>query len=267
MTHEVILEKATANQNILGAIAGDVIGSVYEWNRIKTKDFPLFSDRSDYTDDSVLTLAVADSLANGKDYSQTIWEYSRNDPSRGYGGMFRHWMTDVERKPYKSYGNGSAMRVSAVIFLCDTEEEVLEQAKKSAEPTHNHEEGIKGAQAIALAGFMARKGNTKQEIKTRIQTDFGYDLDRTLEEVRPMYYFNETCQGTVPEALLSFLESTSYEDAIRNAISLGGDSDTLACIAGGMAAAFYGEVPLEIRNKVCRILPDNYLKLIAQLTQ
>jgi len=242
---------------MIGAIAGDIIGSVYEHRPIKTKEFPLFDPRCRFTDDSVLTIAVADSILNNRPYRRSIQEIGRRYPNAGYGATFIQWLSNPDPQPYNSWGNGSAMRVSPVGFAFPVEEEVLLHARKSAEISHNHPEGIKGAQATALAVYLARRTDYKKEIQKQISQQFGYDLNRKLEDIRPVYSFDVSCQGTVAEAIISFLESESYEDAIRNAISLGGDSDTLACITGGIAEAFYGEVPGEIRRKVEEILPPD----------
>ena len=224
---------------MIGAIAGDIIGSVYEGRQVKTTEFPLFTTRSTFTDDTVLTVAVADCILHGKDYATTFKQYGRRYPHAGFGGMFRKWLNSDSLAPYYSFGNGSAMRVSPVGFAFDTIDDVLAEARRSAEVTHNHPEGIKGAQAIAAAILLARQKETKSSIKEFIEKNFGYDLSRTLEEIRPHYQFDETCQGSVPQAIIAFLESDSYEDAVRKAISLGGDSDTLACMAGGIAQAYY----------------------------
>ena len=239
---------------MIGAIAGDIIGSVYEWNRIKTKDFELFHAGCSFTDDSVLTIALADAILNDKDYVSLMKFYYRRYPHVGYGGSFHQWAGSGDSRPYNSWGNGAAMRISPVGFAFDTLEEVLAKAKKYTEVTHNHPEGIKGAQATASAIFLGRTGKTKKEIRDFIETSFGYDLSRTLDEVRPTYGFDESCQGTVPQAIQAFLESEDFEDAIRNAISLGGDSDTLACITGGIAQVFYGGMPGVIARKVMEIL-------------
>ncbi len=228
---------------MLGAVAGDIIGSVYEFNNTHRYDFELFTPRSTFTDDTVLTVAVADCILHGKDYARTIWEYGNRYPDRGYGGRFPNWLDSKDLKPYNSFGNGSAMRVSPVGFAFDTLEETLAEARRSAEVTHNHPEGIKGAQAVAAAIFLARRGESKGYIREYITDTFGYDLNRTLDEIRPNYTFDETCQGSVPEAIIAFLESNDYEDAIRKAVTLGGDSDTIACITGGIAQAHYGGVP------------------------
>lgn len=255
------------SNTILGAIAGDVIGSVFEWANIKTTRFDMFNPKCFFTDDSVLTIAVADAILNKKDFSRTIWEYGNKYTGRGYGGRFHGWLSNEDRKPYNSFGNGSAMRVSPVGFAFDDLDCVLEMAKKSAEVTHNHPEGIKGAQAVAAAIFLARTGKTKQQIKTYITGEFGYKLDFTIDEIRPHYEFNETCQDTVPEAIAAFLESTDYENAIRLAVSIGGDTDTIACITGGMAAAFYGEIPKEIADFVIDRLPEEFVEILNQFSE
>jgi len=239
---------------MIGAIAGDIIGSVYEHYHIKTKDFPLFDSRCRFTDDSVLTVAVADSILTGRSYVESVREIGQRYPGVGYGGSFIQWLQSHDPRPYNSWGNGSAMRVSPIGFAFATEDEVLHQAEKTAEISHNHPEGIKGAQATALAIFLARTVHDKEEIRRQITLRFGYDLDRRVDDIRPTYTFDVSCQGTVPEAIIAFLDSQSYEDAVRNAISLGGDSDTLACITGGIAEAFYGAVPSHIRTKVKEFL-------------
>jgi ADP-ribosylglycohydrolase len=247
---------------IIGAIAGDVIGSVFEWDNVKTTEFKLFSKYSDYTDDSVLTMAVADCILNNQDFAQTLWNYGRNYAGRGYGNTFSAWLCFPDPKPYNSFGNGAAMRVSAVGYAYHTLEMVMREAKKSAEVSHNHPEGIKGAQATAVAIYLARTGKSKQEIQEYISSCFGYHLNFTLDEIRDTYQFNETCQETVPQAIVAFLESTDYENAIRLAISIGGDSDTLACITGGIAAAYYKEIPQIIIENVRAVLPEEFLAII-----
>ena len=249
---------------IIGSIAGDIIGSVYEFNNSRKIDFELFSPGCTYTDDSVLTFAVADCILNGKDYSKTIWEYGNKYPGRGYGGRFHFWLHTDMREPYNSFGNGSAMRVSPVGFAYDNLDDVLAAAKESADVSHNHPEGIKGAQSVAAAIFLARAGSSKQVIKDYIASSFGYDLNRTTDEIRPGYQFNETCQGSVPESIIAFLESTDYESAIRLAISIGGDSDTIACITGGIAAAFYKEIPDEIIKFAYSKLPSEFIELLKE---
>ena len=235
---------------VLGSIIGDIVGSVYEWNNIKTKNFPLFAEKSFFTDDSVMTLAVAEALLNGggaQEYVTAMKRLGRLYPHSGYGVSFGYWIRSDDSEPYNSWGNGSAMRVSPVGWFYDTLEETEDAAEVSAAVTHNHPEGIKGAQSTAAAIFLARNGHSKQEIRDYIERKYGYALSRTLDEIRPTYQFNESCMQTVPEAITAFLESTDFEDAIRNAISLGGDSDTLAAITGGIAEATYG-VPDEIRS-------------------
>ncbi len=248
---------------MLGAIVGDIIGSVHEGARTKTKQFPLFVPESTFTDDTVLTIAIADSLLNDRDYVDVLHEYFHAYPNAGYGGTFFRWCTYRSREPYNSWGNGSAMRVSPVAYVHDSLEEVLEEAKRSAEVTHNHEHGICGAQATAAAIFLARTGCSKVEIRQYIQKRFEYYLDETLAEIRPTYQFEVSCQGSVPQSIIAFLESTNYEDAVRNAISLGGDADTMACIAGAIAEAFYGGVPDEIRTKALGLL-DERLRGVAE---
>ncbi len=251
---------------MIGVIAGDIVGSVYERrrNRIKTKDFPLFSPNCTFTDDTVLTVAVAAAILRGQDYEKAVREIGQKYPNAGYGISFIDWLFSKNPQPYNSWVNGSAMRVSPVGFAFDTEEKVLTEAKKTAEITHNHPEGIKGAQATALAVFLARTTKDKNFIKNTIEDKFNYNLSRTLDQIRPSYRFNVSCQGTVPEAIIAFLESTSFEDAIRNAISLGGDSDTLACITGGIAQAYYGGVPDHITKKVKEMLTDELWQVTKQ---
>lgn len=256
------------SNTIIGAIAGDVIGSVYEYvNIVKTTKFPLFTPLSDFSDDTVLTMAVADCLINQKDFSENIWAFGSKYPNRGYGGTFKEWLKADDKKPYGSYGNGSAMRVSPVGFALDTLEETLKVAKQSATVTHNHTEGIKGAQAIATAIFLARTGHSKQEIKQFAASQFDYDLDFTIEAIRPSYKFDVTCQGSVPQAIVAFLDSQDYEDAIRLSVSLGGDSDTIACMAGGIAAAFYKEIPSYILEKTVAKLPSEFLEILTAFDQ
>jgi ADP-ribosylglycohydrolase len=247
---------------MLGAIAGDVIGSVYERRPIKTLDFPLFHAHSRFTDDSVLTIAIADAILQGMEYAEALKAYGRQYPHAGYGGAFYQWIFAAESRPYNSWGNGSAMRVSPVGCAFATVEEVLQEAERTAIVSHNHPEGIKGAQATALAIFMARKGLDKATIRTEIRQRFGYDLERTVDDIRPNYRFDVSCQGTVPEAIIAFLDSTDYEDAIRKAISLGGDSDTLACITGAIAQAYYKEISPMIVREVQHRLPEEFLRVI-----
>ncbi len=234
-----------------GAILGDIIGSPFEFDRgDKTKEFDLFTKGCDFTDDSVMTIAVGEALlavgpeATVKEIEEAVvtnmQDWGKRYPYAGYGGRFRYWLRERNPKPYGSYGNGSAMRVSAVGWLYDSLERTREVARATANVTHNHPEGIKGAEATASAIYMARNESSKEEIKEYIEREFHYNLDRTLDEIRPGYHMDETCQRTVPEAIIAFLESKDFEDAIRNAVSLGGDTDTLGAITGSIAEAFYG---------------------------
>ena len=248
---------------MIGAIAGDIIGSVYEFERIKSKQFDLFSPDCCFTDDTVLTVALAESILTGNDYTSLMRAYYRRYPDAGYGGLFHQWARAHENQPYNSWGNGAAMRISSVGFAFDTLDKVLVRAAEYTAVTHNHAEGIKGAQATAAAIFLARTGTTKADIKQYTAATFHYDLSRSVDEIRPTYRFNESCQGTVPEAIVCFLESTDFEDAIRNAISLGGDSDTLACITGGIAQAFYG-VPPAIADRAMSILDEDLRGVTAR---
>ena len=256
---------------MLGAIIGDMVGAPYEFDRgSKTKKFPLWIKESNFTDDTVMTVAVAQALMNVSDgisddifsaVQASMRSWGRQYPYAGYGGMFRHWLSANNPKPYGSFGNGSAMRVSSVGFMFDTLEQTREAASLTAIVTHDHPEGIKGAEAAASAIFLARTGSTKAEIKAYIELEFGYDLSRTCDEIRPTYHHVETCQETVPEAITAFLEGNSFEDVIRTAVSLGGDCDTLTCIAGGMAEAFYG-IPEDIKNECRRRLPNEMIEVI-----
>lgn len=251
-----ITEKEGEEDNMIGAIIGDIVGSVYEWDNIKTKGFPLFRQDCFFTDDTVMTLAIAEGLMNGgsaDDFVVAMKKFGRLYPDAGYGGRFSGWLGSDNTDPYNSWGNGAAMRVSAASWAFDTLIEVEACAEISAAVTHNHPEGIKGAKATAACIFLARKGKSKSEIKTYIESKYGYNLDCTLDEIRPDYEFNESCQETVPEAIIAFLESIDFEDAIRNAISLGGDSDTLAAITGSIAEAAYG-VPEEIKKQALGFL-------------
>jgi len=249
---------------MLGAIIGDVIGSVYEFNSTKVLDFPLFAAGSRFTDDTVLTIAVASCLLDGKEYTKTLKDFTLRYPHRGYGSRYFDWAHSESNQPYYSFGNGSAMRVSPVGFAFSTCKAVLAEAKKSASVTHNHSEGIKGAQATALAIFLACQGASKFEIKAQIESDFGYNLQRMYLDIQPEYSFNETCQGSVPEAIISFLASQDYEDAIRKAVALGGDADTQACIAGGIAEAFYKEIPAELVTQTIDRLPPEFVEIIKR---
>ncbi len=256
---------------MLGAIFGDIVGSVYEFNNTHNYNFVLISKFSEPTDDTAMTLAVAKAMMESygktdEEIKETLIdkmkEVGKRYPHAGYGGRFYYWVLGNDRKPYNSYGNGSGMRVSSVGWMYDTLEETLYAAKLTAEVTHNHPEGIKGAKAIAAAIFLARTGHTKEEIKQYISDVFHYDLNRTLDEIRPGYYFQEICQKSVPEAIIAFLEGSSYEDVIRKAVTLGGDSDTIACMAGAIAEAYY-RFPDEFMIQELNIL-DNYQKQICK---
>jgi ADP-ribosylglycohydrolase len=252
---------------MLGAIAGDIIGSVYEgkvaWQSARTPHFqPLFHPKARFTDDTVLTVAVAESILRGGDLAELFKDYAQSYPSAGYGGTFRRWAASESREPYWSWGNGAAMRVSPVGYAYDLLDEVLLRAKWTAAVTHDHPEGIKGAQATAAAVFLARTGSDKEQIRDTIERKFNYRLDARIDDIRPGFQFDVSCQGTVPPALLAFLESTDYESAVRLAVSLGGDSDTIACIAGGIAQAYYGGVPEAIRGQALDRL-DQRLRLVV----
>jgi len=250
---------------MLGSIIGDIAGSIYEWRRIKHKGFqPLLAEDAFFTDDTVLTVAVADALLGDRPPVDAFKDWGRRYPNSGWGGRFRQWLFSNETAPYGSFGNGAAMRVSPAGLLGRTLDEALELARRVTEVTHDHPEGLKGAAATTQAIFMARAGEPAAAIRTAIAEGYGYDLSRTLDEIRPAYGFNETCQGTVPEALISALEATSYEDAIRNAISLGGDSDTLAAIAGGVAEARFG-IPETIAKEGWRRLPADIQAVLERL--
>jgi len=246
---------------LLGAIAGDVIGSVHEYKAHKSTQFELFQPGCGVTDDSVLTIAVADAILNRRGYGEVIREYGLRYPNAGYGGMFIHWLR-TGGGPYNSFGNGSAMRVSPVGWAFERVEDVLGEAEASAAVTHNHPEGIKGAQATALAIYLARTGASKEDIRREITGRFHYNLNRKLEDIRPEYEWSEICQTSVPESIIAFLESTDFEGAIRNAISLGGDADTMAAIAGSIAEAYYGGVPEHIAREVRLRVPGELWKVV-----
>lgn len=256
-----------------GALLGDMIGAPYEFDRgNKSKEFPLFCENSRFTDDSVMTIAVAEALLDSRfldDDSiraaliKSMRKWGKKYPDAGYGRKFLCWLREKEPKPYGSCGNGSAMRVSAAGWLFDTLEETREKARLTAEVTHDHPEGIKGAEATSSAIFLARTGRSKGEIRDYIVQDFGYDLSRTCDQIRPSYYHNESCQKTVPEAITAFLEGTDFEDVIRTAVSLGGDCDTLTCIAGSIAEAFYG-VPAILKAECKRRLPEDMAYILGR---
>jgi ADP-ribosylglycohydrolase len=249
---------------MLGAIAGDMIGAPYEHVATKTTDFPLFGQHSYFTDDTVLTVAVAFAIMTDGDYAAAMRIFGRTYPQAGYGQHFRHWLLADEPRPYGSYGNGSAMRVSPIGFAFATEAEVMAEAERSAACTHDHPEGIAGAQAVALAVHLGRQGSDKEDIRREISGRFGYDLRRTIADIRPDYAFDISCQGSVPEAILSFLDSEDFESAVRLAVSLGGDADTQACVAGAIAQAFYGGVPAAIVEEVCARLPRDMQEIVGE---
>ena len=266
---------------MLGAIIGDTVGSVYEFHNIKTTHFPPFSPQSNYTDDSIMTMAVANWLLNDPQHSMDTLEVSFLDfakkypcPMGGYGHGFYRWLFEPDsmgfedgRHPYNSFGNGAAMRCSANGWMFDTLEETERLAGLSAAITHSHPEGIKGAQSTAAAIFMARNGKSKEEIRNYISTKYGYNLNRTCDEIRPVYDWDSSCQGTVPEAMVAFFDSTDFESAIRLAVSLGGDSDTLACITGGIAEAFYKKIPDDIALKIWSLIPDDFKAILKEMEQ
>jgi ADP-ribosylglycohydrolase len=254
-----------------GAILGDMIGSPYEFDRSpKTKELPMFKEDSCFTDDTVMTVAVAEALTNSVGGTDdeiksalvgSMQKWGRHYPDAGYGARFYYWLRTNDPRPYGSFGNGSAMRVSSAGWLYPTLSETRRIARLTAMVTHNHPEGIKGAETTASAIYLARNGSSKEEIRDYIVREFGYDLSRTCDEIRPTYHHVETCQKTVPEAITAFLEGTDFEDVIRTAVSLGGDCDTLTCIAGGMAEAFYG-VPEDYKRECRSRLADDMLAVL-----
>ncbi|MBU5637615.1 ADP-ribosylglycohydrolase family protein [Geomonas sp. Red69] len=241
---------------MLGALAGDIVGSIYEWNNIKTTSFPLFQDHCRFTDDTVLTVALADAIMGGEPYAQVMRRYYRSYPDAGYGKNFALWAASEDAAPYQSWGNGSAMRIAPAAWAFDSLDDVLQKAEEYTLPTHGHPEGVRGAQAAAAAIYLGRSGAGKEEIRSFVSGRFGYDLSRSCDEIRPGYRFDVSCQGTVPQALAAFFDSEDFESALRLAVSLGGDSDTLACIAGGVAQAFYGGVPFPIAQRALRFLDE-----------
>ncbi len=251
---------------MLGAISGDIIGSVYEARPYKGKDFPLFHRRARFTDDSVLTAAVARAILDDRPYRDTVWELGRRYPDAGYGASFIGWLADDDPRPYNSFGNGAAMRVAPVGFAYDDEATVLAEAERSAAISHDHPEGIKGAQATALAILWARQGLDRESIRRGLEARFGYDLARTLDAIRPHYRFDVTCQGSVPEALIAFLEAQDWADAVRNAVSLGGDADTQACIAGGIGEAYFG-LPGEVADEAHARLTEDLRAIVDAFQQ
>lgn len=258
-------------KGIIGAIAGDVIGSAYEFNPTKDYNFELFRPESTFTDDTVLTIANAQWLLDDERHTHErlvaiMQDLCTRYDNRGYGGRFARWIGTRNPQPYNSYGNGSAMRVSPVGYYARSLKEALTLARISAEVTHNHPEGIKGAQATAAAIYMARKGKSKQEIRDYVEQEIGYDLSRTLEQIRPTYTFNELCQTTVPEALTCYLEGKDYEDVIRLAVSLAADADTLAAIAGPIASAVW-DVPNEISQPAIALLSEEFCTILLRFNE
>jgi ADP-ribosylglycohydrolase len=250
---------------LLGAVAGDMIGAPYEFAHKKIYEFPLFSADCGPTDDTYLTLAIAQAILDGRDYKSALLHFGRKYPS-SYGLRFHDWLDSSDPQPYNSFGNGSAMRVSPVGWAFETEEAVLREAAATAAVTHNHPQGVAGAQAIALAIYRARKGASKDDIRSELEQRFGYDLQKPIAQIRPSYRYNEICQDTVPAALIGFLDSSSFEDAIRLAVSLGGDADTLAAIAGSVAEAWYNGVPASVAVDVQRRLPPELWEIITRFS-
>jgi len=247
---------------MIGAIAGDMIGSPYESYPIKHTNFDLVV--SAFTDDTVLTIAIAYAIINEADIASSLKKFAEKYHNLPYGSGFRRWIWSWDNKPYNSFGNGSAMRVSPVGFAYDSVEDVLHQAERTAGVTHNHPEGIKGARATALAIYLARMGESKDTIRNEITERFSYNLNRTVDEIRPNYSFDVTCQGSVPESIVAFIDSDSWEDAVKKSISLGGDADTMACITGGIAQAFYKEIPENIVEDVRNRLPPDLREVLNE---
>lgn len=266
---------------MIGAVIGDVIGSVYENENVKTEDFSLFSRFSHFTDDTVLTVAVADAILNRKEhriqwiedrqnkqrYALKLKMYAKRHPEAGYGQMFQEWVKGSSLRGYRSFGNGSAMRVSPIGFAFSSLPDILREARLSASVTHNHPESTRGAQAIASAIFMARQGKSKAAIKQFIEKRFRYNLSQSIDEMRPRYTFDSSCKGSVPQAIIAFLESRDFEDTIRKAVSLGGDSDTIACMAGGIAQAYYKVIPSNIVSQANLLLSLDLKQVIRQFDE
>lgn len=251
---------------MLGAIAGDVIGAPWESSGEKRYNFPLFTEYSRFSDDTVMTVAVATALLERRDYACAMRALGRRYPFAGYGRHFQDWLLDEAIGPYDSYGNGGAMRASPIGFAARSVEEALAEAGRCAAPTHGHPEGVEGAQAVALAVFLARSGASKSDLGREIAARFGYNLDRTVESIRPSYTFDVAAVRSVPEAIVCFLDAENFEDAVRNAVSLGGDADTMACIAGAIAEAYWGEVPAAIANEVRSRLPVEFVEVLERFT-
>lgn len=250
---------------MIGAIIGDIVGSRFEFHSHRSTEFEFFHPDCTFTDDTVMTVAVADAILNGRPFGEVMHEYGRKYPNRGYGGRFYNWIHSDNPVPYDSFGNGSAMRVSPCAYLArGNREQALTWATASAVCTHNHPEGVKGAMAVTDIILMAFEKTDKAVIKRKIESLYGYDLNFTIEELRPHYQFNETCQGSVPQAIVAFLESHDFESAIRLAVSLGGDSDTIANITGGMAEAYYG-VPVAMRADAFQILPEEMRSVVKAM--
>ena len=248
-----------------GAVIGDIVGSIYECDNVKTKDFgPLFTADSFFTDDTVCTVAVADILLNRKDPASTLRAWCRRHPDAGYGGNFRDWVSNSDMGPYNSWGNGSAMRVSPAALLSDSREQILENTRLVTVITHDHIDGIKGALATVDSIHALRQGTNPSEVRSFIEQEYDYPLNRTIDMIRPDYNFDVSCQGTVPEAIICALEATSFEDAIRNAISLGGDSDTLACITGALAEARFG-VPKDLIAQASGRMHEDMIAIMGRL--
>jgi ADP-ribosylglycohydrolase len=252
---------------MIGAIIGDIAGSVYEHHNCKSTECEIFAPGATFTDDCVLTVATADVLLHGGNYTDAYQHYGRRFPDVGFGAHFYSWMFSDKPAPYGSWGNGSAMRVSPIGLALNALDDVLAEAERSAAVTHNHPEGVKGARAVAAAVFLARHGESKAFIRDYVAGQFGYLLNRTLDAIRPSYRFDVSCQGSVPEAIIAFLESSDFEDAIRKAISIGGDSDTIACISGSIAHAFYRVVPERHRQMMRQTVPVGLLGVIDEFEQ
>ena len=250
---------------IIGAICGDILGSSYEWNSTKNLDMDLCRMKDDFTDDTVCTVAILDAIINNIPFDESLRNWCRRYNNAGYGSSFRRWFRLENGEPYNSWGNGSAMRVSAAGALANSLEETLRLAKKSAEVTHDHPEGIKGAQAVASAIYMAKTGSSKEEIKDYIQSKFWYDLERKYKNIQPSYHFDVSCQGSVPESIICFLESNDYEDAIRHSIAMGGDADTMAAITGSIAAAYYKEIPENILSHCLIRIPQDMKDILKSI--